>query len=153
MGRTPVRLRGISSSDSDHSESRFEAAPILPSQFFEGRKKDEALVPEKRLLLAVLTDAVHCYQVGCEAQKTSRIRAFREAEEWLFSAKGYDPFSCENVCHTLDITPDYLRKMVRKWRIQRSPCGCPSSCQRMSRNNQRSATLTPPAPIAEEKPQ
>ena len=70
-------------------------------------------------MLAVLTDAVHCYQVGCDAQKTSRIRAFREAEEWLFSAKGYGPFSFENVCYTLDITPDYLRKMVRKWRVQR----------------------------------
>jgi hypothetical protein len=120
MDRTPVRLRGISrSADSDHSESAFEAEPILASQFFEGRKKDEALVPEKRLLLAVLTDAVHCYQVGCEETKTSRIRAFREAEEWLFSARGYGPFSFENVCWTLDITPEYLRKMLRKWRLGR----------------------------------
>jgi hypothetical protein len=120
MDRTPVRLRGISrSSDSAHSESAFEAEPILASQCLEGRKKDEALVPEKRLLLAVLTDAVHCYQVGSDAQKTSRIRAFREAEEWLYSAKGYGSFSFENVCYTLDITPDYLREMVRKWRIQR----------------------------------
>jgi hypothetical protein len=96
-----------------------EAGPILPSQFFEGRSKNEALEPEKRLMLAVLTDAVHCYQVCCDAQKTSRIRAFREAEQWLFSAEGYGPFSFENVCDTLDITPDYLRKLVRKWRVQR----------------------------------
>src|SRR5690349_10694130 len=110
MDRTPVRLRGISrSSDSDHSESGFEAAPI----------QDEALVREKRLLLAVLTDAVRCYQVGWDAQRTSRIRAFRRAEEWLFSATGYGPFSFENVCHTLDITPEYLRNMLRKRPIGR----------------------------------
>ena len=78
------------------------------------------LEPEKRLMLAVLTDAVHCYQVGCDAQKTSRIRAFREAEQWLFSAKGYGPFSFQNVCYTLDITPEYLRKMLHKWRIGRA---------------------------------
>jgi hypothetical protein len=120
MDRTSVCLRDISrSSDGDSSESRFEAEPILPAQFFDGRKTNEALEPEKRLMLAVLTDAVHCYQVGCDAQKTSRIRAFREAEEWLFSAKGYGPFSFENVCDTLDITPDYMRKVVRKWRVQR----------------------------------
>jgi hypothetical protein len=117
---TSASARAISRScDGDYSASRFEAEPILPCQFFEGRTKHEALEPEQRLMLAVLTDAVRCYQVGCDAQRTSRIRAFREAEEWLFSAKGYGPFSFENVCHTLDITPEYLRKMLRKWRIGR----------------------------------
>jgi len=117
MDRTSVSSRDISTSCD--SESPFEAEPILPSQFFAGRKKNEALEPEKRLMLAVLTDAVRCYQVGCDAQKTSHIRAFREAEEWIFSSKGYGPFSCENVCYALDITPGYLRKMLRKWRVRR----------------------------------
>jgi hypothetical protein len=117
---TSASARGISrSSDGDYSASRFEAEPILPCQFFEGRTKHEALEPEQRLMLAVLTDAVRCYQVGCDTQRASRIRAFPEVEEWLFSAKGYGPFSFENVCHTLDIAPDYLRKMLRKWRIGR----------------------------------
>jgi hypothetical protein len=55
MDRTSVSSRGVSMScDSDYSESRFEAESILPSQFFEGRKKNEALEPVKRLMLAVL---------------------------------------------------------------------------------------------------
>jgi hypothetical protein len=117
---TSASTRAISTGrHSDYLQPAFEAESILPSQFFEGRKRNEALEPEKRLMLAVLTDAVHCYQVGCDAQKTSRIRAFREAEEWLFSAKGYGPFSCENVCYALDITPDYMRKVLRKWLVQR----------------------------------
>jgi hypothetical protein len=120
MDRTSVSLRCISTrSDSDYSESGFEAEPILASQFFEGRRRNAAPEPEKRLMLAILTDAVHCYQVGCAAQKSSRIRAFKEAEEWLFSANGYGPLSCENVGYALAITPDYLRKMLRKWRVQR----------------------------------
>jgi hypothetical protein len=120
MDCTSVSSRAISRNyNSDCSKSGFEAESILPSQFFEGRKKNEALEPEKRLMLAVLTDAVRCYQVGFCAQKPSRIRAFREAEEWLFSAEGYGPFSCENVCYALGITPDYLRKMLRKWRVRR----------------------------------
>lgn len=117
---TSVRAQAVSTShDSDYSEARFGAEPILPSQFFGERKNKEALEPEKQLMLAVLTDAVRCYQVGCDAQKTSRIRAFREAEEWLFSNQGYGPFSCENVCYALNISPDYFRKMLRKWRVQR----------------------------------
>jgi hypothetical protein len=94
MDRTSVCLRGISrSADSDYSESPCEAEPILPCQFFEGRRRNAALEPEKHLMLAVLADAVHWYQVGCDAQKTSRIRKFREAEEWLFSSRGYGPSS------------------------------------------------------------
>ena len=107
------------SSDNDYSESRFEADSILPTQFFEGRKKNEAVGSVKRLMLAVLTDAVRCYQIGLGSQKTARIRAFREAEQWLFGTKEYGPFSCENACYALDITPEYLRKMLRKWRGQR----------------------------------
>jgi hypothetical protein len=84
MDRTSVSSRATSMScDSDYSESGFEAASVLPTQFFEGQKRNEALEPVQRLMLAVLTDAVRCYQVGFDAQQTARIRAFREAEEWL----------------------------------------------------------------------
>src|SRR5215469_15143205 len=107
MDRTIARSRGISiGCYSDYSELGLEVGPILPSQFFEGRKKNRVLEPEKRLMLAVLTDAVRCYQVGCDAQRTSPIRAFREAEQWLFSTTSYGPFSFENVCYTLEITPE-----------------------------------------------
>jgi hypothetical protein len=107
------------SGHSDYSESPFESESILPSQFCEGRRKNEALEPVKRLMLAVLTDAVRCYQVGFDAQKVSRRRAFREAAEWLFRMKPDGPFSFENVCCTLDIAPDYLRDALRKWQAQR----------------------------------
>ena len=107
------------STHSDYSESPFEPESILPSQFFEGRKKNDALEPIKRLMLAVLTDAVRCYQVGSDAPTTSRRRAFREAEEWLFRTKSDGPFSFENVCCTLDIAPDYLRDTLHKWQAQR----------------------------------
>jgi hypothetical protein len=104
---------------SDYSESRFESESILPSQFFQGRNKNEALEPIKRLMLAVLTDAVRCYQVGSDAHKISRRRAFREAKEWLFRTKSDEPFSFESVCCTLDIAPDYLRDALHKWQARR----------------------------------
>jgi hypothetical protein len=47
MDRTSVRSRDISTSCD--GESAFEAEPILPSQFFEGRHKNEPMEPEKRL--------------------------------------------------------------------------------------------------------
>ena len=107
------------SAHGDYSESRFESESILPSQFFQERNQNEALDPIKRLMLAVLTDAVHCYQVGFDAQKISRRRAFREAQEWLFRTTSDGPFSFENVCCVLDIAPDYLRDVLHKWQAQR----------------------------------
>jgi len=102
-----------------YSESPSEPGSILPSQFFDGRKKQKAAEPLKRLTLAVLADAVRCYQTGFDTRATSRRRAFLEARQWLFGA-----FSFENVCYVLDITPDYLRQMLRNWRARRLGGAC-----------------------------
>ena len=70
-------------------------------------------------MLAVLADALRCYQTGFDTRATSRRRAFLEAKQWLFGARADGPFSFENVCYVLDITPDYLRQMLRNWRAGR----------------------------------
>jgi hypothetical protein len=90
--------RGISmSAHTDYSESSFEPESNLPSQLFDGWNKNEALEPIKRLMLAV-TDAVRCYQVGADAQKSSRRQAFREAEEWLFRTISDSPSFHSKTC-------------------------------------------------------
>ena len=106
------------------SESRSESGSIRPSQCFDGRKKKQAVEPLKRLMLAVLADAVRCYQTGFDTRAISRRRAFLEAKEWLFDARAGGPFSFENVCCVLDITPDYLRQMLRNWRARRLGGAC-----------------------------
>jgi hypothetical protein len=107
-----------------YSESPSEPESILPSQFFDGRKKNEGVEPLKRLMLAVLANAVRCYQTGFDARATSRRRAFLEAQQWLFDARAHGPFSFENVCCVLDITPDYLRQMLRNRRAGRLGGAC-----------------------------
>jgi hypothetical protein len=78
-----------------YSESSSEPASILPSQFFDGQKKKEAVEPLKRLMLAVLADAVRCYQTGFDRRATSRRRAFLEAQQWLFRPGADGAFSFE----------------------------------------------------------
>ena len=102
-----------------YSETLSESGSILPSQFFDGQNKKEAVEPLKRLMLAVLADAVRCYQTGFDRRATSRRRAFLEAQQWLFRPGADGPFSFENVCYVLDITPDYLRQRLRNWRAGR----------------------------------
>jgi hypothetical protein len=51
-------------------------------------------------MMAVLTDAVRCYQNAHIANGCER-RSFEEAERWLFDDKSDGSFSFENVSETL----------------------------------------------------
>ena len=55
----------------------------MPSLLVEIATDNEAVEPIKRLMLAMLNQAVRCYQTGLRAEKTSRLQAFLKAEEWL----------------------------------------------------------------------
>ena len=71
-----------------------------------------AETPERRLLAAVLRDAIDCYLRHCCAKNRHRKRSFREAEEWFFGSSGEDVFSLESVCGILNIDPSYVRKSL-----------------------------------------
>ncbi len=87
---------------------------ILPSQHFDSRTR--CLEPEKRLMLAVLSDAVRCFRMGAGSERGPRRRLFSDAEWWLFRAKGNEPFSVEYICEALEIDPGRLRRGVHHWR-------------------------------------
>ncbi|MGH7932172.1 MAG: hypothetical protein ACREQN_03285 [Candidatus Binataceae bacterium] len=105
----------------DYTTLEFPLEPdsILPSQFYGGRTNREVFQPVQRLMLAVLADAVRCFQTGIEAKSYSRRREFIEVEQWLFGAKVDGPFSFESVCGALNIGPDCLRKALRTWRVKK----------------------------------
>ena len=94
---------------------------VLPSQFF-GTIRRQALAKrgECQLLVAVLEDAVHCFQKYLLAPDKSGQRLFREAEEWMMAEK-YQPgdapgLSFEYVCDVLALDPLYLRGGLQRWR-------------------------------------
>jgi hypothetical protein len=71
-----------------------EPETVLPSQFFDRFKIDASLQPEKRLMLAVLEDAVGTFQkyAGATSRRSRRLHA--EAEEWFAdrTSLGRSPF-------------------------------------------------------------
>jgi hypothetical protein len=95
----------------------FEPDTLLPEQFFTllGRKPIQG---EKRLLLAMLEDAVHCFQTYVLAKKPHERRLFQEAEEWIDSTDAHWYFSFENICDILGIHPGRMRDALREWKIQ-----------------------------------
>ena len=97
--------------------SLFEPDTLLPSQFFAHfRGRGSATRGEKRLMLAVLEDAVDCYQKFAFSRDSRGRELFSEAEEWLFSSDNSWVFAYENICHTLELNADYLRRGLQEWR-------------------------------------
>lgn len=87
---------------------------LLPCQFFDSigvRARDE---PEKRLLLAVLIDAIHCWRTTGYGSRIVRDR--RDATVWLFTPKLRGGFSFELVCEGLGIEPDWFRHALKYFR-------------------------------------
>ncbi len=91
---------------------------MTPGQYYEGARSDAAIRPIKRLMLAVLEDGLHCFQAYANASRGIRRQIFVETEAWLSDRRADGPFAFETICHTLGIDPNFLRKGLRRWRLQ-----------------------------------
>ena len=80
-----------------------------PEQWADMRTSTERS-PERRLLLAVLDDAIRCYIEYQDGGKVCRKRTlFDEAEAWIFSQRPAI-LSFDYVCGELGINPEWLRQ-------------------------------------------
>jgi len=90
-----------------------ESETILPVQFFGKRNNSGRTEPVMRLMLAVLEDAVRCFERDLRARSVSRRRRFLEAEDWLFrQSESAGLFSFESVCEVIDIDPIGIRRAL-----------------------------------------
>jgi len=89
-----------------------------PLQFLDANKRRTHHEPEKKLMLALLNDAIFCFQHYFGARKRSAKKLYVAAEKWIFQARNDDDlFSFESVCEHLGIDPGYLRKGLRRWKL------------------------------------
>jgi hypothetical protein len=94
----------------------FQPDTILPFQYAELLRRKTYLEGEKRLIFAVLEDAVSCFQRHCAARDKKGRELFREAEAWIMNENDDQVFSFSNVCESLGINPEYLRRGLMKWK-------------------------------------
>ena len=85
---------------------------ILFGSAFSRRKP---LQGERRLMLAVLGDAVDCCRRGRARDPATRL-LFDETRAWIESTDCRATFSFESICDVLDIDADYLRRCLRQRR-------------------------------------
>lgn len=67
-------------------------------------------------MLAVLEDAIFCFQKYLFARDISGNKLFREAQDWILEEDQEGPFSFENICEVLGIGPNYLRQGLLRWK-------------------------------------
>jgi hypothetical protein len=92
---------------------------LTPQQYYDGVRADDPSVRAvKRLMLAVLEDAMRCYQAYANSRNGNQRRLFVDAEGWLMDRRADGPFAFETVCETLGIDPSCLREGLRRWRTQ-----------------------------------
>jgi hypothetical protein len=70
----------------------FQPDTAAPAEYFKNYEKRLALEPEKQLMLAVLEDAIGCFQNFVCAADNRQKKWFLEAEEWFNEEeRGYYP--------------------------------------------------------------
>jgi len=91
---------------------------VLPSQFYAALRRKTDQEPERRLAVAVLQDAVECFQKYVDARDRKTRQLYLDAEAWILSADRSWPFSFDNICELLQIDPEYLRRGLLQWRAR-----------------------------------
>jgi hypothetical protein len=71
-------------------------------------------------MLAILEDAIKCYQNNLLAKRGSAGRLFTEAEEWILENGNDWIFSFKNICETLGFNPEYVRQGLLRWKQEKT---------------------------------
>ena len=97
----------------------FEPDILTSFQYAKVNRRRDYFWPEEKLMFAVLTDAIECFQkyTGSNSRRCRSLH--QEAESWILSRESRAPFSFEHICEVLKISPSYLRVGLLRWRAER----------------------------------
>lgn len=96
--------------------SLFEPDTLVSAQYFQNFRRKTCLEPEKRLILAMLEDAVSCFQIYLTARSGKGKKLFNEAEKWIMMTDNDWILSFASVCEMLAFNPEYVRQGLRRWK-------------------------------------
>lgn len=109
-----AKERGMA--DTFDTVTLFDADGVDASLYSDTIQRKTPLEPEKHLLLAILDDALACYQKNLFARTAKKQAAFRDAEAWIFAKDDERFLSFESVCGVLGIEPSYLCRGLSEWK-------------------------------------
>ena len=87
---------------------------FLPSQFYGNGGLSRKLEGEKRLMIAILKDAVECLEKYRESRSDTGKISYQNAIEWVEDTDTDWLYSFTNICDLLGFDPHYLREQLLK---------------------------------------
>src|SRR5262245_35243121 len=101
----------------DRLAGLFQPDTLLPSQYFDRIRRRAQYDGERRLMIAILEDAVDVYRKQAAARDARNQQLFCEAEDWFADADRGWLYSFENICDVLDLDADYIRRGLHAWKV------------------------------------
>jgi hypothetical protein len=86
--------------------------PMMPSQYYDLIGRRTMLDGEKKLLFAVLEDAIRVYVLNMNARTSNARRDFDEVRNWVNTRGNQDLFTFDALCGVFGIAPDALRQQL-----------------------------------------
>jgi hypothetical protein len=96
-------------------ESLFHADILIQSQYAATYQRRFQQEPEKVLMLALLEDAIICFQDYLGTDCKRKMALFQDAEAWILDDDTSYIFSFVNICDVLGFDPSYLREGLLRW--------------------------------------
>jgi hypothetical protein len=118
-GRPPFWLTGLEQPSvpvTERAMAVFQPDILVDAQFQSTYRRRFYLDPERVLMLAVLQDAVVCFQENLTATCKRKQVMHVEAEEWILNKDKSYLFSFENVCEMLGYDAGYMREGLLRWK-------------------------------------
>ena len=107
----------------------FEPDVLIQHKYSDLCRANIYLEPERMLMLAVLEDAIYCFQHFYPPTDHRARDLFRDAQAWFWDDRLDWPYSYANVCQFLGFDVDYLRHGLLRWQELRLPAGSPLAAQ------------------------
>ena len=100
----------------EKSASLMQLDSLVPYQYLETTMRKVPLEAEKQLMLAVLEDAIYCFQKYCNARSRKEQRLFANTEAWIVEPDDGWIFSFEHICETMGLDPSCMRRGLMQWK-------------------------------------
>jgi hypothetical protein len=89
-----------------------EPDTVLPQQFYGKRSVSGHMEGERRLMLAILQDAVECLEKYRRSKNSIHRELYQDALKWVQDSNTRWLFCFNNVCDFLGFDPEYLRQFL-----------------------------------------
>lgn len=119
MLTTERHIARAAGTSAHYGPSLFELDILLADQY--GARPRLPVQPERRLMLAILEDAVDVIRRYGRFRDPAAVKLTRDARDWMTSTERHWPFSFENICDAVGLDADAVRTRALDGAVEPRP--------------------------------